>query len=75
MFQQNINNLKNFFEANAFGACAYLGDKLGISTSKIRLAFIYTSFLTVGSPILVYFTIVFWMDLKNYFRRKSLIGD
>ena len=49
-----MNRLKDFIEWQAFGVCAAIGEKMGIATSRIRMWFIYISFLTMGSPIIVY---------------------
>lgn len=64
---------RNFVENNAFGVCTYLGEKFDIATSKIRLYFIYLSFFTFGSPIIIYFFIAFWMNVKKYilFSRRN----
>jgi len=43
---------------------------MGIATSSIRLWFIYASFLTFGSPVVVYFALAFWMDLRKHLRRS-----
>lgn len=61
-----MNKLRHFLEWQAFGVCSALGDKLGIATSRIRTWFIYISFLTMGSPILVYMVMAFWLNIKNY---------
>lgn len=58
--------LRYFIESNAFGVCSYIGEKIGISTTTIRKYFIYISFLTMGSPVLFYFIIAFWMNIRNY---------
>lgn len=58
--------LKYFIEWQAFGVCSSIGDKLGIATSRIRLWFIYISFLTMGSPVIIYMVMAFWMNIKNY---------
>jgi len=57
---------RNFIELNAFGVCTYLGDKLDIASCKIRMYFIYLSFFTFGSPVILYFFIAFWMNVKSY---------
>lgn len=57
---------RSFIENNAFGVCSYIGEKLGIATSKIRLYFIYASFITFGSPLIIYFVVAFWMNVKRY---------
>ena len=61
-----MNRLKSFVEWHAFGVCTYIGEKLGIATSTIRKYFIYISFLTMGSPVIIYLFVAFWMNIKNY---------
>lgn len=59
-------SLRQFIEASAFGVCSYIGDKFNIASGKIRLYFIYASFLTFGSPVIIYFIVAFWMNVKRY---------
>jgi len=70
-----IKRLQLFFEEYAFGVCANLGEKLGIATSSIRLFFIYASFLTLGSPVVVYLGLAFILDMRRHLRRRSTIWD
>jgi phage shock protein PspC (stress-responsive transcriptional regulator) len=63
---RGISAFKEYIEWTAFGVCAAIGDKLGVATSRIRLWFIYISFLTMGSPVLIYMILAFWMNLKRY---------
>jgi phage shock protein PspC (stress-responsive transcriptional regulator) len=63
-----INHIYNFFERQAFGVCAWWGDKLGIASSTVRLNFIYVSFITLGSPLLIYLVMAFFLEHKNYFK-------
>jgi phage shock protein PspC (stress-responsive transcriptional regulator) len=63
-----MNRLKNFIEWHAFGVCTAIGEKLGIATSRIRMWFMYISFLTMGSPIIIYMVIAFWMNMKKYMK-------
>ncbi|WP_423146333.1 PspC domain-containing protein [Rubrolithibacter danxiaensis] len=71
-----IQRLFTFFEKQSFGVCAYLGERFNISISKIRLFFIYTSFLSVGFPIIFYFLAAFVLDVRNYIRRiRTRIWD
>lgn len=65
--------LKDLVERSAFGVCSYLGDKLGINSAKIRLYFIYTSFVTMGSPIIFYLVMAFWLNIKKYIRRSYAV--
>lgn len=60
--------LKDLVERSAFGVCSYVGDKLSINSAKIRLYFIYTSFVTMGSPIIIYLFMAFWLNIKKYIR-------
>jgi len=62
--------LKAFVERQAFGVCTWLGDAMGLSTSSIRLYFIYTSFLTIGSPVIIYLILAFWLNIRRYHRKK-----
>jgi phage shock protein PspC (stress-responsive transcriptional regulator) len=58
--------LKSFIEWQAFGVCTAIGEKLGIATSRIRLWFIYVSFITLGSPLIIYMVMAFWLNIKKY---------
>ena len=56
-----VQIIKDYFEKQAFGVCTRIGEKLHMQSSVIRLFFIYASFLTVGSPLIVYMILAFWM--------------
>jgi phage shock protein PspC (stress-responsive transcriptional regulator) len=58
--------LKHFIEWNVFGVCAAIGQRLGIASSRIRQYFIYTSILTLGSPIIIYMVLAFWRNIRKY---------
>jgi phage shock protein PspC (stress-responsive transcriptional regulator) len=60
-----ISKIREFLELHAFGVCSAIGDKLGIASSRIRMWFIYISFLTLGSPVVVYMVLAFWMNIKK----------
>lgn len=64
--ENRLLELKNFIEWKAFGVCTMIGERLGISIARIRLWFIYVSFLTLGSPIIIYMILAFWINMKNY---------
>ncbi len=57
-------------EQRSFGVCSYLGERLGISISKIRLFFIYSSFLAVGFPVIFYLLAGVVLDIRNYVKRR-----
>ena len=71
-----IQRILTYFEKQSFGVCAYLGEKFNISISKIRLFFIYASFLAVGFPLVFYFLAAFVLDIRNYIRKiRTRIWD
>lgn len=61
-----MQNFKDFIEIKAFGVCSRMGEVLGISTLTIRKYFIYISCLTIGSPVIIYIFLAFWMNVKQY---------
>jgi phage shock protein PspC (stress-responsive transcriptional regulator) len=65
-----MEKLKYFVEKNVFGVCSYLGDIFGINSNIIRLYFIYTSFITAASPVLIYLILAFWINIKQYLTPK-----
>jgi phage shock protein PspC (stress-responsive transcriptional regulator) len=70
-----VKRIQLFFEGHAFGVCTYLGEKLGVATSSIRLFFIYASFLTLGSPVIIYLSIAFVLNMRAHLRKRSTIWD
>ena len=61
-----MRDLRYFLEWKLFGVCTALGERFNISISRIRMWFIYISFLTFGSPVILYFVLAFWVNIKNY---------
>jgi phage shock protein C len=68
MYQKVIT----YFEKQSFGVCTYIAEKFNISTSKIRLFFIYSSFLAVGFPIIFYVLAALVLDVRHYIKRIRL---
>jgi len=68
-----MEQAKGFLERSAFGVCEYIGNKIGVASSRVRLYFIYLSFGTLGSPIIFYLFIAFWMNIKTYIKNKRNI--
>ncbi|MBL7891864.1 MAG: PspC domain-containing protein [Bacteroidia bacterium] len=60
--------IQAWFEQKAFGVCTWWGNKLGIRSTHIRMYFIYLSFFTAGSPVIVYFIMAFLLEHKDYFK-------
>ncbi|MDW7690258.1 PspC family transcriptional regulator [Flammeovirgaceae bacterium SG7u.111] len=70
-----MKKLQFFLEKRAFGVCSVIGETVGISSGVIRMYFIYTSFLTFGSPVIVYLALAFWLNIQKYMRRRAMIKD
>jgi len=72
-----IDKIQAFFERQAFGVCAWWGEKLGLRSSRIRMFFIYLSFLTLGSPLIIYLIMAFILEHKYWFKwkKKSTVWD
>lgn len=71
IMEEQVKRLQLFFQEHAFGVCSALGEKLGIASSSIRLFFIYASFLTLGSPIIVYLGLAFILNMRKHLRRSN----
>ena len=71
-----MHTIKNLLERSAFGVCSYLGEKMGVASARVRLYFIYLSFVALGSPVIFYLFVAFWLNLKRYIKNKrSLIWE
>lgn len=71
-----VERWQALFEMRIFGVCEYIGKKIGMKSGKIRLYFIYASFLTFGSPVIIYLAMAFILDQKDLLKpRKSTIWD
>jgi len=64
-----IEGLRNIVEKSVFGVCSFIAKKVGISSGRVRLYFIYTSFITMGSPLIIYLILAFWINVKSYLRK------
>ncbi|RMG81189.1 MAG: PspC family transcriptional regulator, partial [Bacteroidetes bacterium] len=36
----------------------------------VRVYFIYLSFVTFGSPVILYLFLAFWLNIKRYIKQK-----
>jgi phage shock protein PspC (stress-responsive transcriptional regulator) len=66
-----MDNFKDLLERHAFGVCSYLGEKMNIQSARVRLYFIYASFIALGSPILFYLVLAFWVNIRRYIKRHK----
>lgn len=64
-----MESIKHLFEKSAFGVCEYLGEKMRLSSARVRLYFIYASFITLGSPLIFYLIMAFWVNIRRYIKR------
>ncbi len=70
------NWFKDMVERRAFGVCQYLGEKMEIAPTEVRKYFIYTSFIGMGSPLIIYLFTAFWVNVRRYIRRgKNVIWE
>jgi len=72
------DKLRDFSEREAYGVFTWLGKKMNIKSSEIRLSFIYVSFVTLGSPILIYLAMAFVLKNKEHFKprhKKRTVWD
>ena len=65
-----VEDIKTWFERQAYGVCDWWGEKLHIRSSNIRLFFIYASFLTIGSPVIIYMAMAFVLNLRNMVKKQ-----
>lgn len=69
-----IVKINFFFELKSYGVSTWIARKTGMDVSKVRLGFIYASFVTLGSPLLIYFPMAWMLENKHMFKfqkRKS----
>lgn len=65
-----MDRIKYILEGNLFGVCTRMGEKLNFSAASIRKYFIYASFFTLGSPVIVYLVLAFWMEIRKSIRNS-----
>jgi phage shock protein PspC (stress-responsive transcriptional regulator) len=68
-----MKQIRNLLERSAFGVCHYIGEKMNISSSRVRLYFLYISCITLGSPFIVYLFVAFWLNIREYIRNGSKV--
>lgn len=65
-----MKTFKDLLERSAFGVCNYLGERFGVASARVRVYFIYLSFVALGSPIIFYLFFAFWLNIKKYIKQK-----
>ena len=61
-----VEVFRSVVERSAFGVCQDIAERIGIQASKVRIYFIYISFIAMGSPVIIYFVLAFWKNIKKY---------
>lgn len=64
-----MKSLKFLLDKSLFGVCSYVADLMGVASARVRLYFIYLTFVTLGSPVLVYLFLAFWLNVKQYIKK------
>jgi len=62
--------IRNKLDRQVFGVCSSIAELLNMKASSVRFFFIYSSFLTLGSPLLAYIKMVFVFRLKDVVNSK-----
>ena len=71
-----IEKIRSYFEKQGFDVLSRTGDRIGVKASRVRLFFIYASFMTLGSPLIIYFTLMFVIQIKDYIHsRRTSVFD
>jgi len=70
-----LDSNRHFLEKSAFGVCQRIGEILKINPAQIRLYFIYLSFLTFGSPLVLYLIAAFWLNIKKYISSGRVLSE
>ena len=72
IYHSILDKILIFFEKRAFGVSEFIGTKFGVNPALVRKFFIYLSFVTLGSPLLIYFPMAYFLENKNklYWRKK-----
>ena len=61
-------SIQPYVEKYSFGVCCYFAEKWGLNEAKVRTYFIYRSFITFASPLIIYLAAAFWINIKKYLR-------
>jgi len=65
----DINEIRDYCERRGFEVCSRMGERMKINPEVVRLYFIYTSFIALGSPLIIYLILAFWIRIKDYVRQ------
>ena len=60
-----MEELRTILEANGFEVVSRISEKFGLSASRLRIFFIYLSFITLGVFFAIYLVIAFCLWVKD----------
>lgn len=63
-----IQKISLFFELRSFGVSAWFARKMRVEVSRVRLFFIYLSFIGLGSPVILYLMMAWILEHKHIFK-------
>lgn len=63
-------SIRDVIEMSVYGVCSYLGRKLSMPSKKVRMFFIYASFIGLGSPVIIYLILTFILNLRYMIKSK-----
>ena len=63
-----IQKISLFFELRSFGVSTWWARHLRVEVSRVRLFFIYFSFIGLGSPVLLYLMMAWVLEHKHIFK-------
>ena len=69
-----LEKVKYLLERSAFGVCSYLGEKLGVATTQVRLYFIYLTFAALDLPLYFIFLWLFGSISNNTSSKKETLS-
>lgn len=73
-----VQKITLFFELRSFGVSAWWAKRMRVEVTRIRLLFIYLSFIGLGSPIIFYLMMAWALEHKHIFklqRKKKTIWE
>lgn len=71
-----IEQIRFATERHGFEVCSRLADRMGIPAYRVRLFFVYSTFIALFSPLILYMALAFLLKLKDYiYERKSSVWD
>ncbi|TWP25242.1 PspC family transcriptional regulator [Apibacter muscae] len=71
-----MDKIRTFLEANGFEVISRISEKFGVRASKLRLLFIYLSFITLGGIFAIYLVGAFFLWVKDcFFIKRPSVFD